>query len=151
LGLRAAVGFQLPLGTTAVTCNAADDSKNSSSCSSRVTVVDTTKPVVSCVESVNPSDKNVPKANRTNQDGFYEVSASDICTTPVIKIGRFMLASARPSKSHRLLVRQGKVGGTMGQPQIKHFQVGPNDAVITATDGSGNQASVTCLVPPPPK
>jgi len=37
---------------------------------------------------------------------------------------------------------------TMGKPGIKHFQVGPGDAVIMATDGSGNTASVICPVPP---
>jgi hypothetical protein len=145
-------GSSFPLGTTAVTCNAVDDSKNSSSCSSSVTVVDTTKPVVSCVESVNPSGKNVPKASNTNEDGFYKVSASDICTTPVIKIGSFTLASGETIKITQTPGKSGvRLVNTMGKPAIKHFQVGPNDAVITATDGSGNQASVTCFVPPPPK
>lgn len=143
-------GSSFPLGTTAVTCSAVDDSKNSSSCSSSVTVVDTTKPVVSCVEGVNPSDKNVPKAR--NEDGFYKVSASDICTPPVIKIGSFTLASGETIKITQTPGKSGvRLVNTMGKPAIKHFQVGPNDAVITATDGSGNQASVTCLVPPPPK
>src|SRR3970040_1521540 len=56
------------------------------------------EPVVSCVESYNPSTKNVPKASNTNQDGFYKVSASDICTTPVIKIGNFVVANGEAIK-----------------------------------------------------
>jgi choice-of-anchor C domain-containing protein len=147
-----ASGSSFPLGTTPVSCSASDDSNNSSSCSSSVTVVDTTAPTVSCVESVNPSGKNVPKASNTNQDGFYKVSASDICTTPVIKIGGFTLANGETIK---ITQTPGKSGvsyvNTMGPAAIRHFQVGPGDAVITATDGSGNSSSVTCLVPPPPK
>lgn len=147
-----ASGSSFPLGTTPVSCSASDDSNNSSSCSSSVTVQDTTAPTVSCVESVNPSGKNVPKASNTNQDGFYKVSGGDVCSTPVIKIGGFTLANGETIK---ITQTPGKSGvsfvNTMGPAGIRHFQVGPGDAVITATDGSGNQASVTCLVPPPPK
>jgi hypothetical protein len=115
-----------------------------------VTVVDITPPLVSCVESVNPSHKNVPQAK--NEDGFYKVSAGDNCASPVIKIGSFTLASGETIKITQTPGKSGvRLVNTMGKAAIKHFQVGPNDAVITATDGSGNQASVTCLVPPPPK
>ena len=147
-----ASGSTFPLGTTATSCSATDDSNNTSGCTSTVTVVDTTKPVVSCVESVNPSGKNVPKASNTNQDGFYKVSGSDICSTPTIKIGSYVLASGETIK---ITQTPGKTGvsfvNTMGPAAIRHFQVGPGDAVITATDGAGLTTSVTCYVPPPPK
>jgi hypothetical protein len=150
LGCVPPSGSSFPLGTTAVICNATDASGNLSSCSSSVTVVDSIAPTVMCVQSVNPSDKNVPKAS--NEDGFYKVSASDICTTPVIKISSFTLVSGETIKITQTPGKSGvSLVGTLGKLAIKHFQVGPNDAVITATDGSGNQASVTCLVPPPPK
>src|SRR3989338_7812390 len=147
-----ASGSAFPLGTTATSCSATDGSGNTASCGSSVTVVDTTAPTVSCVESVNPSGKNVPKASNINQDGFYKVGASDICTTPVIKLGSFVLANGETIK---ITQTPGKSGvsfvNTMGPAAIRHFQVGPGDATITAIDGSGNQTSVTCLVPPPPK
>jgi hypothetical protein len=80
------------------------------------------------------------------------VLTSDNCTPPVIKIGSFTLAGGETIKITQTPGMSGvRLVGTMGQPAIKHFQVGPDDAVITATDGAGNQASVTCLVPPPPK
>jgi len=125
------------------------------SCLATVTVVDETAPMVACVESVNPSGKNVPKARKNNEDGFYLVSAADNCSidaAPVITLGTHVLAEGETIK---ITQSPGQVGvtlvNTMGPLQIKHFRVGPDDAVITATDGAGNSSSVTCLVPPPPK
>jgi len=142
-----------PLGTTAVSCTATDGSNNTSSCSSSVQVVDTTPPVVACVPSVNPSGGNVPPG--TNPDGFYQVSATDICTLAsniTIKIGNYTLAQGETIK---IVQAPGTSGVTlvteMGPLHIKLFRVGPNDGVITATDGSGVTGNVTCLVPPPPK
>ena len=129
-------GSTFPLGTTTLTCNAADTSANSSSCTSSVKVVDTTPPVVACVQGVNPSGNSA--AN--NSDGFYKVSASDICSAPVIKIGSFTLANGETIKITQTPGKSGvRLVGTMGREQIKHFQVGPGDASVIATDGSGNR------------
>lgn len=148
------------LGATGVTLTASDGVCLPSTCSATVTVVDKTAPTVSCVQSVNPSGQNIPAAGNNpksgqNPDGFYQVNTSDNCSSssPVtITIGGIPLANGETIK---ITQTPGKSGvtlvNTMGQPAIKHFQVGPGDAVITATDGSGNTASVTCLVPPPPK
>lgn len=142
-----------PIGMTAVSCSATDGSDNSASCSTKVTVVDTTKPTISCVESVNPSGKKVPTASNTNQDGFYVVGASDVCdSTPNITFGGIPLANGETIKITQTPGKSGvRFVNTMGPLKIKHFQVGPLDAVIAATDGSGNVETVTCLVPPPPK
>jgi hypothetical protein len=141
-----------PIGTTPVSYTATDTSGNSNSCAAAIQVVDTTKPMVACVESVNPSGNNIPRAQKTNEDGFYQVSAGDTCSTPTITLGGYALTNGEtikitqtPGKSEVRLVN------IMGPLQIRHFQVGSGDAVITAMDGSGNTASVTCLVPPPPK
>ena len=139
-----------PLGTTTVTYTATDGVGLQNSCQATIQVVDTTKPTVLCVESVNPSGKNVPNAK--NEDGFYKVSGGDACSAPAIMLGSFAIANGETIK---ITQTPGKSGvtyvNTMGPEQIRHFQVGPGDAVITATDGSGNSSSVTCLVPPPPK
>jgi hypothetical protein len=93
-----------------------------------------------------------PTAHDTNEDGFYTVSASDVCSTAKITFGGIALADGEtieitqsPGQSGVTLVN------TMGPLAIKHFRVGPGDATITATDSVGNTATVTCLVPPPPK
>ncbi|MBI2359493.1 MAG: hypothetical protein HYV04_11440 [Deltaproteobacteria bacterium] len=139
-------------GLTNVTLTATDSHGASDSCTAILTVVDAEPPAVSCVQSVNASGNNVPQARKVNEDGFYKVEASDACTMPVIKIGNYTLANGETIK---ITQAPGKSGvtlvNTMGPLRIKHFQVGPGDAVITARDASGNSSSVTCLVPPPPK
>jgi hypothetical protein len=142
-----------PIGSTTVICSASDQSGNSSTCTSTVKVVDTTAPVVACEESFNPSGKNVPPAHNTNPDGFYVVGATDVCSTSnTIKIGDFTLANGETIKITQSPGFSGvTLVNTMGPANIKHFRVGPGDAVITVTDSNGNVGTAMCLVPPPPK
>lgn len=95
----------------------------------------------------------MPAAGNTSQDGFYRVSASDVCiVAPAIRLGSFSLVNGETIKITQVRGQSGvKLINTMGPLRIRHFQVGPGDAIITATDDSGNTASATCLVPPPPK
>jgi hypothetical protein len=145
-------GGRFGLGTTRVTCKATDEAGLTAACSFNVEVVDTTPPTVSCVESYNPSTQNVPRARRTNEDGFYRVDALDTCGGVSLRLGPYELA---PGSTIKITQRPGVRGvtrvGDMGPGQIPHFLVGPGDAVIVATDTSGNTSGATCLVPPPPK
>ncbi|MDI6752089.1 MAG: HYR domain-containing protein, partial [bacterium] len=61
-------GTVFPLGNTTVNCTATDDSGNSSNCSFKVTVVDTTPPVVTC-----PSDIRVEQKTRNGTVVNYTV------------------------------------------------------------------------------
>lgn len=142
-----------PIGTTTVTCSVSDQSGNSSTCTSTVKVQDTTAPAVTCVESFNPSGGNVPPAHNTNPDGFYKVGATDVCSTSnTIKIGGFTLSDGETIKITQSPGLSGVVlVNTMGPANIKHFRVGPGDAVITVTDSNGNVGTAMCLVPPPPR
>jgi len=140
------------LGITPVTLTVTDSRGASSSCTATVTVVDVTPPALSCVQSVNPSGNNIPTAHKTNEDGFYLVSAADACGATSITFGGVTLSSGETIK---LTQSPGHSGvtfvNTMGPLAIKHFDVGPDDPVIVATDGAGNSTTATCLVPPPPK
>ncbi len=141
-----------PLGPTPVTLTATDTHDATDFCLATVTVVNNEPPTVTCVESVNPSGDNVPKAK--NQDGFYLVSAAGHCSSeaaPVITLGAYALAAGETIKITQTPGQSGvTLVNTMGPPAIRHFQVGPGDAIVTATDGSGRTSSVICLVPPPP-
>jgi hypothetical protein len=129
------------------------------------TWVDTTPPVTACVQTVNPAGKQIPPApgqggQGQNQDGFYQLNATDI-VWPASGIQMFVTDSG-----------SGKVFGPFPvgtnikyteAPDVIPFQkamngavawhiVGQGDAMLTATDGSGNTSTgVMCLVPPPPK
>ena len=127
------------LGDNTVTLTVTDDSGASDFCTAVVTVEDRELPAISCVESHNPSGKNVPKAGKVNEDGFYQVSAGDNCTVPEITLGSFTLAEGETIKLTQTPGKSGvKLVNTMGKGEIRHFQVGPGDAVIMATDGAGN-------------
>ncbi len=123
--------------------------------------VDTTPPVIACAESTNPSGKNVPPAKGQNPDGFYLLTASDAVTGDVdieIDVNGLLRPDGSPFRSGDTIkytqdddaVASSVVMGGPNSAIAAHI-VSPGDAVITATDGSGNTASVTCLVPRPPR
>jgi hypothetical protein len=135
--------------------------------------LDTTPPEVTCVETVNPHGQNTPPAGNTtlpgpkggqNEDGFYLLEATDdVWPTDSIDIDVNGLGrpNGDPFRSGDVIKytqadgaepSSKKMGSTKGQAgAVAAHIVSPGDAVVTATDGSGNAASVTCLVPRPPK
>ena len=128
-------------------------------------------PVASCVESVNPSGKNIPRAGSKtkpgkkgpgqNEDGFYALFGQD-------KLGLAAPVSVRnasgsatfgpfPSGSVVKLTEARGARPTskpMGGPNsavAAHIRL-DSDAFVYAVDSSGAQSPVvSCLVPPPPK
>lgn len=125
--------------------------------------VDTTPPVGACTETVNPAGKNVPKASKTNEDGFYQLSASDdVWPTNDLDVFLTDLGSGTVfgpfAVGTNVKLTQAPGGkpsqSTMGGPNSAvAFKIkGKGDFALTATDGSGNtSAAVLCLVPPKPK
>jgi len=132
-----------------------------------VHVLDVTPPKLACIESVNPHGDNVPPAGKTtlpgakggqNEDGFYKLLARDNCDPdPAIYVSGFgPLKSGdvvKITEAPGALASMKKIGSSDGQAGavVVHIIV-PSDPVITAVDDSGNKATCTCcLVPPPPK
>jgi len=124
--------------------------------------VDTTPPVASCVPTTNPSGKNVPPAGSNpksgqNPDGFYLLTAVDaVDPNPQITVhdsASSFVAGPYGSGTKIKLTQApgGKPNAKPGPGDIDWHITLNGDAVVTATDGSGNSASVSCLVPPPPK
>jgi hypothetical protein len=135
--------------------------------------VDTTPPVVSCTESVNPHGKKIPPAGNTtlpgpkggrNEDGFYELLAFDaVDAEPIIfveDLGSGAAFGPFPSDTTIKYTEDAdatpeskKMGGTKGQAEAVLWHIiGNGDPAVFAVDSSGNvSAGLGCLVPPPPK
>lgn len=123
---------------------------------------DTTPPAAACSPTTNPSGKNVPPAGNNpasgqNPDGFYVLTATDdVDPNPQITVadtGSSFVAGPYASGTKIKLVQApgGKPNVKPGPGVIDWHITLKGDALVTATDGSGNSATVSCKVPPPPK
>ena len=123
---------------------------------------DTTPPVVACRPTTNPSGNNIPPAGNNpksgqNPDGFYVLLATDdVDPNPDITVsdtGSSFVAGPYASGTKIKLTQApgAKPNVKPGPGEIDWHITLKGDAVVTATDGSGNSASVQCNVPPPPK
>jgi hypothetical protein len=137
--------------------------------------VDTTPPVAVCLEATNPHGSNIPKApgnggQGQNQDGFYELGATDdVFTTEDLQVfvedtgsgwifGPFSVGTRiKYTEANGATPSIKPMGGNNGNGNGAACAVdwhikGTGDLSVTAVDGSGNMsAPVSCLVPPPPK
>jgi hypothetical protein len=126
------------VGATPVTWTATDLSGNHGTATQVVTVHDTVPPQLACVPGTNPA------GHGGGGGGFFQVVASDHCGAPTVRLGSYQLAPGETVK----ITENGKSGVTlvndMGPLRVRNFQVGRGQAVLTASDGSGNTASATC-------
>jgi hypothetical protein len=137
--------------------------------------VDTTPPVAVCLETTNPHGSNIPKApgnggQGQNQDGFYELGATDdVFTTEDLQVfvedtgsgwifGPFSVGTRiKYTEANGATPSIKPMGGNNGNGNgaagaVDWHIKGTGDLSVTAVDGSGNvSAPVSCLVPPPPK
>jgi hypothetical protein len=123
---------------------------------------DTTPPVATCEPTNNPGGKNVPPAGDNpssgqNPDGFYVLLATDdVDPNPDITVSdtgsSFVAGPYASGTKIKLTQAPGATPNVKpGAGDIDWHITLKGDAVVTATDSSGNTASVTCHVPPPPK
>jgi hypothetical protein len=150
-------GSLFPLGPTLVTCTATDAAGNTGVDTAIMTVVDTTPPATACVQTTNPSGKNIPPGN--NPDGFFELLAVDVVdldpdivlsdeADPTVEFGPF--ASGTKIK---LTQAPGATQSQKPGPGVIDWHITfKGDAVLVATDSFGNESDpIVCRVPPPPK
>ena len=119
-----------PVGPTVVTWTARDASNNMSTATQTVTVTDTVPPTVTCTPLDPPG-------------GGFRADVFDACTsTPSLRLGTYALTVGE----HIKIEETGKPGishvNTVNG--IRHFLVGKGEAIIVATDGSGNVAQTYC-------
>jgi hypothetical protein len=78
-------------------------------------------------------------------DGMFQVSSSDACAgAPTIRLGSYVLADGERIKINETGQPGVHLINEISPDHIRHFQVGKGEAVITATDASGNVATATC-------
>ena len=172
--------ISLPLGgPIAITLVVNDGTVDSAPDEVLIEVVDTTVPEVACLETVNPHGNNIPggkNEKNTNEDGFYELAATDICDAEPelylmsidVEATADLLGAFDPSTAlgpypsgYKVKyteangakeISEKKIGSENGQADAIDSHVkGPHDLVVFAMDDSGNLGVVMCLVPPPPK
>jgi len=139
--------------------------------------VDTTPPVASCTETVNPSGRKTPPAGTTtppgtstngpqNPDEYYRIGATDDVWPAaslqvfVVDTGSGTVFGPYPVGTNIMYTEAPgatptamPIGSSTGQAGVVSVHiVGTGDAAVYAVDGSGNtSARVPCLVPPPPQ
>lgn len=124
---------------------------------------DTTAPVAACVPTTNPSGKNVPRAGNNpasgqNPDGFYELTAVDaVDPNPQITIrdsgSSAVFGPFADGTKIKLTQAPGATPSQKPGPGVIDWHITlKGDALLFATDASGNVAGpISCKVPPPPK
>ena len=117
--------------------------------------VDTTPPVVACPEGPNPGG-HVPKAH--NEDGFFRLTATDaVDPNPKIYVVDLGTGTVFGPFASGTTVKYTQAPGATpsispGSGDVDWKIKSKGDMGVYAVDGSGNQsATVSCLVPPPPK
>jgi hypothetical protein len=120
------------VGPNLVTWRASDGIDPAVTAGQHVTVAgpDRTPPTVSCT---------------AGQPQMFQVAGGDDCGgMTTLKLGSYSLGNGEVIK----VEQTGKPGvrliNTVGNDNIRHFQVGKGDAIIVATDASGNVARATC-------
>ena len=94
-------------------------------------LVDTTPPTVSCT-ATNPLGNH-----------FLVVASDGDCVPPTIALGPYVLANGEVVQL-RVTDQPGvRLISTSGNG-IRHFQVGPGNALVTATDQTGNTTTASC-------
>lgn len=122
------------VGTTPVTWTAADAAGNQSTAVQNVTVTDTVPPQLTCV-ATNPTGNS------------FVISALDACLGTVsIRFGSYSLSEGETIKISETGQSGIRLHNTVSNDGVRLFQIGKGEAVVTATDASGNVATVSCPV-----
>ena len=129
-----------------------------------VDIPDVTVPTAACAEGTNPHGAKVPPAGNQNPDGFYLLTAEDnLDPDPsiwVVDSGSGTVFGPYPSgttikytEAPGATPSEKSIGSANGRAgAVTVHLIGTGDAVVYATDASGNVSEpVWCLVPPPPR
>ena len=122
------------VGTTPVTWTATDAAGNQSTAVQNVTVTDTVPPQLTCT-ATSPTGNS------------FAISALDACLgTVTIRFGQYTINEGETIKISETGQSGVRLQNSVSVEGYRHFHIGKGEAVITATDASGNVATVTCPV-----
>jgi hypothetical protein len=117
--------------------------------------VDTTPPTAACPQGVNPGGHQPPP---NNEDGFFLLTAADLIdpnpSVFAVDLGTGTVFGPFASGTNiKYTQAPGATPSISPGPGAVQWKIkGKGDLGVYAVDGSGNQsATVSCLVPPPPK
>jgi hypothetical protein len=116
-------------GVNVVTWTGVDGKGRVGTATQDVTVIDTTPPTVSCTVT-------------SPQGNSFIVAGDDLCGEPVLRLGSYVLEDGEQIKIEE--TGQGGVQFVDVVSGVRHFHVGKGQAIVTATDSSGNTASAVC-------
>ena len=149
-------------GTYDIEFWAVDNAGNVETSTTQSHRIDSSAPVSSCNETVNPSGNNVPKAGANagqsgqNPDGFYVADASDAGSGLASLVLRDMVSGLEVSLTVGDTFKLTQAPGV--EPNVKQgvgdldWKIQFNgDAELVAGDVAGNVTVATCLVPQPAK
>lgn len=126
-------------------------------------VVELTPPKAQCIETTNPSGKNVPTSGPNagksgqNPDGFYQLFGTDnvAVASIVVKDTGSSFVSNPFASGDKVKITQAPgatPSDTRPGPGVIVSQLKlKGDALLVVTDTSGNVATALCKVPPRPK
>ena len=131
-------------------------------------VPDNTPPEISCIETVNPSGKNIPPAGSTtlpgskggqNEDGFYQLVAEDAVDLNVMIYVKdeesgtiFGPYASGTNVKYTEMESEPRVKPWGSAKSFVEWHIfGNGDMVIYTVDSAGNESYASCLVPPFPK
>jgi hypothetical protein len=75
---------------------------------------------------------------------LFRVATPPSCDTQAIRLGSFTLANGEVIQIEETGQPGVRLVNQVGRTNIRHFQVGKGEAIVTATDASGDVASAAC-------
>ena len=102
---------------------------------------------VSATQGVEVADRQPPVAVcRSVAPGVFQVAARDDCAAATVRLGSYALAYGE-----RIGITQARVPGVrlvgqvvVGGERLRAFEVGPGEAIVAASDPSGNVGTAQC-------
>lgn len=143
--LETLIHFQLPQGCQGSACLVNEDGRGTiaTDLGGTLRFPDTDSDGIPDGGDACPFAANVTCTSAGPQ-ALFRVATPTSCDTQAIRLGSFTLANGELIQIEETGQPGVRLLNQVGRSQIKHFQVGKGEAIVTATDASGDVASAAC-------